>query len=166
MSSNTEKNKSKSYGHNVWIQFRQKRIVMFSLYTAILLFLVALYAPFIASRLPFIWHTPDGTVTYPFFREFFAPMDSREKLIEYLFNYLALCFPLSGILLLIFRHKAKFPILIGMILLLLPFISTTPRNQPAEYTLLEHTGNGHAYFHLYLTDLISKNSSLNSLQAG
>ena len=141
-----QSNNSKSYWHNVWGQFRQKRIVMISLYIAIILFLIALYAPFISSRLPFIWYYPNSQVTFPFFREFFAPMDSREKIIEYLFNYLALIIPLSAILLLIFKKRAKFPILVGAILLLLPFILTTPRNQPATYTALEKAGDGHGIF--------------------
>ncbi len=139
-------NKSKTYWQNVWTQFRQKRIVMLSMYIAIVLFIIALYAPFIASRLPFVWTNADGTRTYPFFREFFAPMDSREKLIEYLFNYLALCLPLAILLKLLVKKYLKLFLPILLIVLCVPFMLTQSRNQPQDYTQLQLQNNGNGIF--------------------
>lgn len=144
MSSGT--NKSKSYWQNAWIQFKQKRIAMLSLYIAILLFIIAVYAPFIASRIPFVWTDNSGITSYPLFREFFAPMDSKEKFIEYLFNYLAIAAPLLISLRLLLKVKAKLPIIISLCLLAVPFILTQSRNQPDDYKALEKANMGHGIF--------------------
>ena len=137
--------KSKSYWHNVWEQFSHKRIAMLSTYIAVILFIIALYAPFIASRIPFTWKEA-GNMSYPFFREFFAPMDSREKFIEYLFNYLAICLPVVVILKLTFKKRSKYLILTAMVIIMLPFIFTQSRNQPKDYSKLEQIGVGTGIF--------------------
>ncbi len=119
---------------------------MLSLYTALFLFIIALYAPFIASRLPFVWTDNSGVTTYPFFREFFAPMDSKEKLIEYLFNYLALAVPLLLICFFLCRRYARYLLIFGLVLLLIPFIALQSRNQPQDFSRLEAAGVGSGIF--------------------
>ena len=138
-------NKSKSYWQNAWEQFSKKRIAMISLYIAAFLFFIALYAPFIASRLPFVWTDTNGNTTFPLIREFFAPMDSKEKLIDYLFNYLALAIPFYLCSNYLFKVNKKITILL-FILLAIPFFITQSRNQPQNYHKMEQEDKGKGYF--------------------
>ena len=93
------------------------------------LLLPAIYAPFIANGRPFVLMTPQGT-SFPFLEFIFAP-DSSEFFIYQLFNFLAIFLPF----LLLFRKK-KILLLSTAVLLLIPFIFTSPRMDKTDYRKL------------------------------
>ncbi|MDR0867370.1 MAG: ABC transporter permease [Planctomycetota bacterium] len=134
---------SHSYWQIVWTQFKKNRLAVAGLGAAALFFAVALAAPFIAGRLPFYWLAADGALTFPFWREFFAPVDTREYLLDVAFNYLFLFAVWAGVCAVLFRRRRR-PLLVGGTLLLLPFIFTSSRNQPQNYYLAaeQHAGRG------------------------
>ena len=66
-------------------QFRKHRPAVWGLRVTIGLILIAVYAPVIASGHPFVYTTPDGTTTFPWFSNLF---DTRawDQLIDRFFN--------------------------------------------------------------------------------
>ncbi len=135
----------------VWRQYKRNRIAMAGLVLASGFFLLAILAPLLAGRLPFVWTDAQGVTSYPFFREYFAPADSREFLLERFFNYFCLLLPASGLLLAFFRKRAalcKWLIAGAALALLLPFFLTQQRNQPQDYQVLQQEGKGHGAFPL------------------
>ncbi|MDR3078124.1 MAG: hypothetical protein LBV15_05120, partial [Planctomycetota bacterium] len=56
--------------------------------------LAAFLAPFLAHRLPLVWHDESGW-SFPLLREFFSPSDTTEPLLESGVNFLLLYIPLS-----------------------------------------------------------------------
>ncbi len=78
---------SEAYFDIVWRQFKKNRFALVSLYLLVPLFLVAIFAPAIASNQPFVFRTPDGTI-YPWFRALFNPSES----VDFVFNMAMLGF--------------------------------------------------------------------------
>lgn len=139
--------KGRGYWRMVWQQFRRNRAALCGLAVAGLLFLMAFLAPFIAGRLPFVWTDEMGARSYPFFREFFAPVDSQERFLELCYNYILLLLPAAGLLILLLRGKARIIALaLAAGLLCLPFYLTSPRNQPQDYQILQREGKGAGLF--------------------
>ncbi|RME27520.1 MAG: ABC transporter permease [Deltaproteobacteria bacterium] len=60
-----------SYGEIVWGQFRKRRLAMACLYGLVGLFLLAVYAPVLASNKPFIWQPAGEPVQFPWFISLF-----------------------------------------------------------------------------------------------
>lgn len=116
-------------------------------------FAIALFAPFLAGRLPFYWLTTaassgEQTLTFPFWREFFAPMDTRERMLDMLFNYFLLLLPTIGIIRLAMKRFNRRALIIAALLLLIPFCVTQRRNQPQDYLRLQEAGEGRGMFPL------------------
>ncbi len=107
----------------------------------LLLLLPALFAPLLANGRPLLaWGGGYGdALCFPFLRSFFAP-DSTEYFIEQLFNY-AMLFSISALPLLLWK-KGRICGIITALLLLLPFIFTSPRLDRTDY----RAKNGHAVF--------------------
>lgn len=139
---------AQNYSSIVWRQLKKNRWAMGGLFLAGVFFFVALSAPFLAGRLPFYWQTANGEVSFPFWREFFAPMDTREYFLDTLFNYLALLIPLTLLLCLLFKKHRQSIFWFTAILLLLPFMFTQSRNQPLDYLELRNNNEGHGVFPL------------------
>ena len=80
----------------IWERFRKAPGARLGLSLVIAFSLVALLAPFIAHRLPFVWKDgATGEVTWPLVREFFAPSDTTEPMLERSINFLFLFTPLA-----------------------------------------------------------------------
>jgi len=80
-------NRSESYFDIVWRQFKKNRFALVSLWILGPLFLLAIFAPVIASNQPF--HFDDGEETiYPWFRALFNPAEA----VDYAFNMALLGF--------------------------------------------------------------------------
>lgn len=59
----------------------------------LLFFLIALFAPFLAQRLPLVWHDKSGVTTYPLLRDFFAPAETTEPTLETGINFVLVFLP-------------------------------------------------------------------------
>ncbi|MDR1745088.1 MAG: hypothetical protein LBS30_04960, partial [Planctomycetota bacterium] len=80
----------------VWERFKKARGAKTGLRLVVLFTLVALLAPLIAHRLPFFWRDGEtGAISWPLVREFFAPSDTTEPVLERGINFLFLFIPLA-----------------------------------------------------------------------
>lgn len=70
-----------SYWEIVWRQFCKNRFSVAALWTLVILFLLAVFAPILASNIPFYYRDDRGTV-WPWFRALFNP----EETVDYWFN--------------------------------------------------------------------------------
>lgn len=70
-----------SYWDIVWRQFRKNRLSLVALWTLVPLFLLAIFAPLIASNVPFYFRDENGVI-WPWFRALFNP----EETVDYWFN--------------------------------------------------------------------------------
>lgn len=138
---------SEGYWQTVWKQFKKNRWAVAGLGLAFFFFLVAVCAPLLAGRLPLYWEAADGKISFPFWREFFAPMDTREKLLDVFFNYLLLWLPAVFAARAV-RLRGKKWVAVISLLLLLPFACTQGRNQPADYLRMQEAGEGRGVFPL------------------
>lgn len=76
-----------------WDRFRGDRPALAALCAVALLFAAALYAPLLAGGKPLLMRDA-GALRSPALREFLAPSESTEALLERAFNYAALALPL------------------------------------------------------------------------
>ncbi|HEV2970854.1 MAG TPA: ABC transporter permease [Pirellulales bacterium] len=65
----------------VWRQFKKNRPAYFSLWLMVGLFLIAIFAPLLASNVPFVFHEGSETI-YPWFQWLFHP----EEPVDFFFN--------------------------------------------------------------------------------
>jgi peptide/nickel transport system permease protein len=79
--------KSEAYLDIVWRQFGRNRGAYWSLWVIVFLFLLATFAPVIASNQPFIFHDGDTTI-YPWFRALFNTVG----MVDLVFNMALLAF--------------------------------------------------------------------------
>lgn len=78
-----------SYWDIVWRQFRKNRLSLAALWTLVPLFLLAIFAPVIASNIPFYFRDERGAI-WPWFRALLNP----EETVDYWFNLaLVMFFP-------------------------------------------------------------------------
>ncbi|MCD8141266.1 MAG: ABC transporter permease [Planctomycetaceae bacterium] len=85
-----------SPANRVLTRFFRARGARLGLYLVIAFSLVAFFAPFLAHRLPMVWRDgATGAVTWPLFREFFAPSDTTEPMLERGINFLLLFLPVA-----------------------------------------------------------------------
>ena len=113
-----------SFAREVWKRYRSSFSAMFGLTVILLLCLVALCAPLLASHLPLLVRM-NGVLKSPALAELFAP-DSTEIFVSKTFNWLLLLLPAVLLLRLIFRkHKKVFRIaaVTAAVLLLIPFLA-------------------------------------------
>ena len=113
----------------------------------LLLFLPALFAPFIANGKPlFFYNAADASWSMPFLRSFFAP-DSNEVLIEKSFNFILLClciFVATRWFLRKIGWKMRFWFYLAVaVSLLLPFLLVPSKLDKTDYRKLtaEHEGS-------------------------
>ncbi len=104
--------RGRSYGELVWRQFRREHLAIVGLALIILLFLVAMGAPLLASNKPVLARV-DGQWQAPLLRELFAPSpETPELFLERLFNFglvtllasLLLVLPVWGIVCIVRRR--------------------------------------------------------------
>ena len=79
--------KSEAYLDIVWRQFKKNRFALASLWLLVPLFVMAIFAPAIASNQPLVFHDGDQTI-YPWFRSLFHP----EEPVDFAFNMAMLGF--------------------------------------------------------------------------
>ncbi len=80
----------------LWSRYLRARGAKLSLVMITVFILVAFLAPFLANRLPFYWRdAATGAVSYPLIRDFFAPADTTEPVLEKGLNFLLLFIPLA-----------------------------------------------------------------------
>ncbi len=77
----------------VWEKFRRARGARWGLRLVVLFSLVAFLAPFLAHRMPFVWQDAGGEWSFPLVREFFAPSDTTEPVLERGINFLFVFLP-------------------------------------------------------------------------
>ncbi|MDR1519457.1 MAG: ABC transporter permease [Planctomycetota bacterium] len=95
----------------LWRRFLKARGAKTGLALISLFALAAFLAPFLAHRLPLIWHDGNGW-SFPLIREFFAPSDTTEPRLEAGINFLFVFLPVA---LLAWRlMDRRFPWLAGM----------------------------------------------------
>lgn len=87
-------------------------------------------------------------MTFPFWREFFAPMDTRERMLDMFFNYFLLLIPAVLIIRWVTGRFRHWSLILTAALLLIPFCLTQSRNQPQDYLRLQETGMGRGAFPL------------------
>lgn len=97
----------------------------------IFLFAVTLFAPFIANGKPLLMCL-DGKWSAPFWRSFFAPASS-EVLVEMIFNYALLLLTVGAASCFLPRIPRRAVRIAAAVLLLLPFMLTTPRMDKKNY---------------------------------
>ncbi len=81
-----------SYWAIVWEQFRKQRTSMIALYTVVLLFVIAIYAPVLSSSVPFIWRDESG-LSFPWFRSLLFNRNLFDGSIDIFFNMLLVLSP-------------------------------------------------------------------------
>lgn len=79
----------------IWARFKKTRGGKIGLTLVVAFTLVAFLAPFLAHRLPILWYDDAGQITWPLIREFFAPSDTTEPVLERGVNFLLLFIPLG-----------------------------------------------------------------------
>jgi len=73
--------KSEAYLDIVWRQFRKNRAALVSLWLLVPVFLIAIFAPLLASNEPLVFHDCEQTI-YPWFRALFNPGNT----VDYVYN--------------------------------------------------------------------------------
>ncbi len=73
----------------VWTQFKKRNLAYASLWGALLLVLIAIYTPLVASNKPFVWRVDDGPWTSPWLASLFD-RNFFESSLDILFNTLLL----------------------------------------------------------------------------
>jgi peptide/nickel transport system permease protein len=117
--------RSQGYWRLVWLQFRKNGAAFKSLVLIVMLFMIAAFAPVLASGKPFVW-TKDGVTKYPLFQYLVAPQSTIT--IDYFFNYLFFA-TLTVTFCLLLRRIAwkslsvRRATLAGLALAVLPFIA-------------------------------------------
>ena len=91
-----------SYWDIVWRQLKRNRQAYYAIWLLAPLFLVAIFAPAIASNQPFIFHDANGTI-YPWFVALFHPQNN----VDFVYNMAMLAFFPWGIGALVASHFAK-----------------------------------------------------------
>ncbi len=79
--------KSEAYLDIVWRQFKKNRFALVALWMLAPLFLLAIFAPLIASDKPFVFHDGEQTI-YPWFNSIFHP----EEPVDFAFNMAMIAF--------------------------------------------------------------------------
>ncbi|MEA1951391.1 MAG: ABC transporter permease [Planctomycetota bacterium] len=79
--------KSEAYLDIVWRQFKKNRLALVALWLLAPLFLLAIFAPLIASDRPFVFHDGEQTI-YPWVNSIFHP----EEPVDFAFNMAMLAF--------------------------------------------------------------------------
>ena len=113
-----------SFAREVWKRYRSSFSAMFGLTVILLLCLVALCAPLLASHLPLLVRM-NGVLKSPALAELFAP-DSTEIFVSKTFNWLLLLLPAVLLLRLIFRNRKKvfrIAAVTAAVFLLIPFLT-------------------------------------------
>ncbi|MFM8252221.1 MAG: ABC transporter permease [Planctomycetota bacterium] len=86
----------------VWRQFKKNRPAYYSLWLLLPIFLIAIFAPLLASDQPLVYRTPKETI-YPWLRALFNPTES----VDFVFNMALLGFVPWLLLTLIWNWSAK-----------------------------------------------------------
>lgn len=87
MSSTDTPKTGEAYLDIVWRQFKKNRLALVSLWVLVPLFLLAIFAPAIASNQPLVFTDGDQTI-YPWFRALFNP----EEPVDFAFNMAMIAF--------------------------------------------------------------------------
>ncbi len=129
-------------------RFRSDALAMTGAAGVVSLLAAAIAAPLLANGRPLLMTAGDGTVSLPFLRTFFAP-DSPEYLIEQAFNYALLLLPLLGLWRLLTRSRHRLRQVGGWglaLLLLVPFLMSSPKLDRRDYRRLAAERNARAWF--------------------
>ena len=90
------KDQDLTYGDIVWGQFKKNRINLVAMWGLIILIIIAIYCPLIASDRPFVWKE-EGTLSFPWIRSLFD-RNYFEGTIDVFFNVaLVLSFPFAAV---------------------------------------------------------------------
>jgi len=123
-----------SFRYALWRRFASGAVAWCGVTGIILLFIPAVFAPFIANGRPLLMISHDGQWSMPFLRSFFAP-ESSEVMVEKLFNFLALYLPVLLFWVLLCRKKVlKFAVLlISAVVIAAGFFAGKPVMDKKDY---------------------------------
>jgi ABC-type dipeptide/oligopeptide/nickel transport system permease subunit len=100
---------SEEQGNSYWSvvgrQLRKNRVAMFGFWCAVLLFLVAVYAPLLASNRPFYYSGPEGW-SLPWFRDLFDRI-AVPQAVDLFFNLLLVFLPFAVTTYLLLRRSLR-----------------------------------------------------------
>jgi peptide/nickel transport system permease protein len=94
-----------SYWAIVRRQLRKNRLAMVGLWSVVSLFLLATYAPVIASDRPFYWSDAEG-VRWPWFSEMFDRIQVRQP-VDLFFNLLMIALPVFAVAWVLVRRRLR-----------------------------------------------------------
>jgi len=117
-----------SFSSTAWHRFRKDSLAMIGLGGVAMMFILALFVPFIANNRPFFM-LANGEISFPFLRYLFAP-DSSEIFIEQIFNYMLLFFIPATLIYFVLKKYTKTRnvlLIIFALALLFPFFLTQRR---------------------------------------
>jgi len=140
--------RSESYWDIVWAQFKKNKSALIALWLMAPLFLLAIFAPLVASEQPLVFHDAGGTI-YPWLRALFNP----EERVDFAFNMALLGFGPWAVAALLLnavwkrggvpgrtrlrRAMTLYVLLIAALCALFSFDALRPRNRYAERTFAE-----------------------------
>lgn len=81
-----------SYWSIVWEQYRKNRVAFAALWSVVVLFLIAVYAPVAASKMPFVWTDANG-ISFPWFRALLFNRNAFGNVIDLFYNLLLVLSP-------------------------------------------------------------------------
>ena len=127
-----------SYRQEKLKKFKTDKLAVCGLFMVLLLFCIAVFAPFIANNRPLLVYSEINGISFPFLQTFFAP-DSSEFIIEQFFNYILLLilFLLFSILFPNkFKKSKKIFRISGAVLLLFPFFTAQKKMDKTDFRTL------------------------------
>jgi peptide/nickel transport system permease protein len=97
---------SRGYWRQVWSRLVAGRAARLGLFLVGAMVALALAAPLLCSKFPLLWVSPDGAISSPWLREFFAPFEPGERGLTVAFNYLLLFVPVTVLIRLLTERRA------------------------------------------------------------
>lgn len=149
-----------SYWSIVWEQFRKNRSGFAAMFGVFTLFAIAVYAPIVASRLPFVW-IDDSGIAFPWFRALLFNRNVYANGIDIFFNLLLVLSPLAVVSTLLVRRRAaaldvqrggrlwqRYVLSSGafVVLSFIVLLFIEPRSAMLEYRELAAQGIGRGFF--------------------
>lgn len=108
-----------SYIRETWSRFRKQSVSFYAFILILLMFMIAVYAPFLVGSKPLLIVTSDFKISLPFAYFIFNP-DGPELLLDKIYNYLIFIFPLF-LLFRFIRLKKRYFLIIALFLVI-PFL--------------------------------------------
>lgn len=145
-----------SYWAIVWEQFRKNRSGYAALWAVFLLFAIAVYAPVLSSKMPFVWKDETG-LSFPWFHSLVFNRNVYQSGIDIFFNLLLLLSPAVVVGWMVVQRNASqlnylqagklqqryvVGVSVGIILTFIALMMFNPRTLVPDYRELAQTAEG------------------------